>query len=497
MTTVETSTGTTVDTAADTAAEVDRPRLRRPRLLAERPLHLLGLRPGWPLWALLALYPLWWALGLGTLIFLILAVPMAIDLSRRRPLRLPPGFWLWGLFLIWVVVSASTLGMNPPNTVVDSLGSRIPAYLLRLAQYVAATITLVYAGNLTEREMPQSKLVRLLGFMFLTTLAGGILGVLAPHFSFTSPTEALLPNSLVAHQYVHDLVHPTAAQVENILGYTSPRPSAPFTYTNAWGNVLSITLPWFLIWMGVASRGRPSRRLVGLALVAVAIVPTVYSVNRGLWIGLGVSLLYVVIRLALRGKLLPVGALAVALIAGIAIFPSTPLQRIVTDRLAHPHSNQGRTYQSIAAIKGATHSPIVGFGSTRGIVGGHQSITVGRSSACARCGNEAIGGAGQLWLLVFAQGFVGAFLYVGFFVRVLWRYRRDSTAIGIAGSLVTLLGLVYMFVYGSVGAPLTLSFLAIALMWRGERGRAARARAAAAGEDGPPRGARRRIPRSA
>ncbi len=38
-----------------------------------RPVRL----PAWPLTGLLLLYPLWWALGLGVLIFPLVALPMA------------------------------------------------------------------------------------------------------------------------------------------------------------------------------------------------------------------------------------------------------------------------------------------------------------------------------------------------------------------------------------------------------------------------------------
>ena len=59
--------------------------------------------PAWPLAGILAFYPLWWALGLGVLIFPLAAVPMLVLLLRRRaagrPLLLPPGFAWWLLFL--------------------------------------------------------------------------------------------------------------------------------------------------------------------------------------------------------------------------------------------------------------------------------------------------------------------------------------------------------------------------------------------------------------
>ena len=64
--------------------------------VAAQPPRFLPLRPGWPLTGILLLYPLWWALGLGVLIFPIAAVPMVVILVRQRrsgrPIALPPGF---------------------------------------------------------------------------------------------------------------------------------------------------------------------------------------------------------------------------------------------------------------------------------------------------------------------------------------------------------------------------------------------------------------------
>src|SRR4051812_32928417 len=66
-------------------------------------------RSGWPVVALCALYPLWWALGLGVLVFPLAAVPMGVILLRRLVtgvrLRVPPGFGWWLLFLAAVAIS--------------------------------------------------------------------------------------------------------------------------------------------------------------------------------------------------------------------------------------------------------------------------------------------------------------------------------------------------------------------------------------------------------
>ena len=92
--------------------------------------------PAWPIVGMLACYPLWWALGLGVLIFPILAVPMMYLLARGRtlgrPVRLPPGFAWWALFLVVVVVSIGALGADPSGTVPERATDRVVAVLFRL-----------------------------------------------------------------------------------------------------------------------------------------------------------------------------------------------------------------------------------------------------------------------------------------------------------------------------------------------------------------------------
>jgi hypothetical protein len=71
--------------------------------------------------------------------------------------------------------------------------------------------------------------------------------------------------------------------------------------------------------------------------------------------------------------------------------------------------------------------------------------------------------------MIFANGFVGAGLYVGFFVYAIWRYRNDHSAIGIAGGLGVLLPLFYMFVYNALTSPLCVYLLSVALLWKNDQ----------------------------
>jgi hypothetical protein len=47
-------------------------------------------RAGWPLTVIFLGFPLWWLLGFGMLIFLIMSVPMAVHLYQRRSRVLVP-----------------------------------------------------------------------------------------------------------------------------------------------------------------------------------------------------------------------------------------------------------------------------------------------------------------------------------------------------------------------------------------------------------------------
>jgi hypothetical protein len=403
---------------------------------------------------------------MGTLIIFVLAVPMAWHLVRRRPVLTPPGFGLWMLFLGWVLVSTVMLSANPPGTVPSTASARLISVGFNVAGYAAATIILLYAGNLSEREFPRRRLVRQLGFFFLIVLGGGLLGTFAPTFQFTSLVEKMLPTRVAQDVFVKSLVHPAAAQLQDVLGFTSPRPSAPFGYTNTWGNCLALLLGWFVIsWVLHVSAGR---RILGLIALAATAVPIVYSLNRGLWIGIVLMVAIIAVRWALRGRMMLLGGVLVgALIVGIVLIQS-PLGTLVQQRLDNGKSNDIRTFTTNRTLDVLTYSPVIGFGSTRAALGSANSIAIGQDLQCPKCGNPTLGSNGQLWLLLIAQGVGGTLLYVGFFLRSMWVYRRDRSPIGDAGMLAIALPLFFMFVYNALTMPLVISFLSIALLWRNQ-----------------------------
>ena len=315
---------------------------------------------------------------------------MAWQLRRMSPLKVPRGFALWLCFLLAVLISGLMLGKTAPGTLPHGAASQLIAYSLRLLNYVAAAVLLLYVGNMRSRGLTDRRVVGCLATLFVVAVAGGLLGLVAPGFNFTSPIELLLPHSLAANGYVQVLVHPAAAQNQDVLGFTAPRPKAPFEYTNTWGNVLGLLVVWFVVWAALSGT---RRRLIAAGVLAVALVPIVNSLNRGLWVGLGFALLLVAVRLAMSGRLATVIGLAAAVstLAGRCSWPRRSAT-VVQERLNHGHSNDIRSNLARRRVPGGNRVADRSAGAPPGEVrGSYQSIAVGTTSDCARCGNADIG----------------------------------------------------------------------------------------------------------
>jgi hypothetical protein len=424
---------------------------------------------GWPLTLLFLLFPVWWAFGLSTFIFIILAIPMAAFLIRKRDLWAPRGFGFWLLFVAWMLIGVTMLWADAPGAEPGGGGGgRLMVFGFRAATYLAATIVFLYVLNSDERDLPNRRVVRLLALMFVFTVCGGVLGVVAPRFEFTSVLEFVLPHGLAKNEFVNGMIHPAAADIQKVLGYEQSRPIAPFSFSNSWGSNLSMYLPFFLLaWFG---KDAGWRRFVAPVVLLAALAPVVYSLNRGLWAALAVGAVYLAVRLAMLGRFWLLQLMGGALIIGVIVFFASPLAGIVQQRMEHQHSNDRREQLATETIRSVvTGSPILGFGSTRDVQGTFASIAGGSTPDCPACGVPPLGTQGQFWLVLFSQGLVGVALFCAFFLRRFVAHIQDPWPVAIAGCCVLLFFGLELPIYDTLGAPLVTVMISLGLMARRQR----------------------------
>ena len=393
-------------------------RRRNSRPTRDDYLPIVSQLPMWPITMMVVGYPLWFVLGLSGVMWAVLAIPMAFALVNRPALMVPRGMGLWVVFLAAVLGSALS---------VDTF-SRSLAYCLRLGYYLGAGAFLLYVLN-GRKGVPVARVVKAFTILWMVTVAGGWAALILGGWSFKAPMYYLLPQALLSNELVSSWVNIGFADVQNIVGFPVPRPKAPYSYSNGWGSMLALLTPFAMISLSDNRVDLPNR-LVRLVLV-LSIVPAVISLNRGLWMSLGVAVIYLAFRYGVGGN----ASLFLRLLMGLAVIAVllllTPLGDLIATRFATSHSNSDRTELATSAIRGALQRPIFGWGTPR---------PSGRNL-------PSIGTHGQLWMVVFSHGFVGAIGFVGALGTFLIRTARQQSAAGLWAHAVIVIAIVQLPIY--------------------------------------------------
>ena len=405
----------------------------------------LRLPVTWPLVVLFVAFPLWWALGLSAFIWSIIAVPMAVALVWRRRSEAPVAIVLWFAFVSWVLLSGIQL---------DNL-NRIITFSYRFSLYVGAAVLFLYVYNMPRSSSLDLKVLRILTIFWIIVIAGGYAGILLGNHTFTPPLLHLLPHRLRTNTFVEQLVLPVMAEVQKFLGFPVPRPAAPFEYTNEWGGNMAVLT---LVALAAASAaGRGLRRRVIIIVLAASIVPMIFSLNRGMFLSLALGILYMTVRLAIRGRIGALASVLAVIALTVIIVAMTPLGHLVVSSFdsAHGHSNTTRLSLYQQASVGANASPVFGYGAPQ------QSNQVGQLA-----GTPQIGTQGQLWLVLYSNGYPALVLFIGFFLAVLWQTRRARGTVGLWLHTAPLVALVQIPVYGLLRGELQVTMVVAALAYR-------------------------------
>jgi O-antigen ligase len=397
-----------------------------------------GELPLWPPALAFLGTPLWWLLGIGDITWILLAAVMVYLLARRGRVEVPRGMGVWFLFLLWMAFSV--IG-------IDTSG-RLVGFVYRAAIYLALTVLFVYIYNARERFTARAVGGMLTGY-WLIVVAGGYLGVFFPLLAITTPLAYVLPDALLSNELVAEMAYRRVTQWDptSFLAL-DPRPSAPFLYTNSWGNAYSLLLP---VVAGYLISIRGERRFWWLAAaIPLSFVPAFLTLNRGMFIGLGLAALYIAFRLVLRRNLKALVALvAIGAVFGIT-YSVLPVEERLTSRVETSSSTEDRANLYEETWVRTLDSPLLGYGAPR------PSFTPGAPSA---------GTQGHLWMLMFSHGLPGALLFVAFLV-VLWlKTWRSPGSFGLTANTAIIVLIVELVYYGvqTSGLPIVFALGAVAL----------------------------------
>ncbi|GIJ10218.1 hypothetical protein Van01_34320 [Micromonospora andamanensis] len=392
--------------------------------------------PLWPLAAMFGLVPLWWVAGgfylgwplLGALLFTLLAT--------RGRVPLPPATGIWLLFLAIAVASASRLA-SPTS---------LPTFVLRLAFYLTALVVAVYVYTVArERPDQAAVLVPLCAFWF-GLVALGWLGVLMPRFELTTPVEALLPSGVSGVPFISDMVHLNTAEYSARSLNPIYRPAAPYAYTNNYGSAYAMTLPCVVAYTMLRRRGL--LRWAVLASLPVSLVPAFLTLNRAMFLSLGVGLGVLGVRAALRGNTRVAASIAGMVVLGGVASLFIPVAEMIGNRVESSDTNTDRLSLYTEVLRRVGDSPWLGYGAP---------MEVDTVSADAPIGTQ-----GQLWMVLFSHGVPALLCFLAWFVAAALICARGRSAAGQWLSVVPVICLVQVPFYGMANQNLSVAFFAVA-----------------------------------
>jgi len=399
-----------------------------------------GRLPRWPVGALLGGYPLWWLLGVADASWIVFAAVMATYLIARGRVRVPRGFVFWMLFLLAALLSATQLA---------SVGE-FSLYGYRVVQYFSATVLFLYIYNareeITNRYVGGSAFI-----LWLTTITGGILGMLLPTTVYRSPLSYILPDFLLNNDLVNHMVIRRFAQYDpDSWVVVDPRPSAPYLYTNNWGNAYSLLLPLVLIYLMETQGSR--RKWWVLVSLPLSLIPAIATMNRGMFIGVAILVVYIAVRYLLMGRVMVAVCCAVVMLVGVAALTLTPLKDQMQDRLETSGTNEGRTDVYLETLNDVAQSPILGNGGPR------QNPNPKL---------PPVGSHGQFWIVMHSHGIPAVCFFIAWFVSAFVQGARRRDFAGIASGGAVLISLVQITFYGFVPVGMALLMVSCALTTRG------------------------------
>ena len=232
-------------------------------------------------------------------------------------------------------------------------------------------------------------------------IALGWIGVFKPQFAFTTPMELLLPDVITSDDGAHAILHSHATEFNPRSLNPYYRTAAPYPYTNNWGTGFAILVPCVVAYLTSVRTGW--LRTVLLVTAPLALVPAFFTLNRGMFIGLGAGLLYLGVRALMRGDVRLIGSIVGVAIVGWIATLFIPVTDLISNRVENTDSTSDRADLYVQTMAAVVKSPLLGYGAPRLVDTTH--------------GAEPLGTQGQMWMMMYSHGIPALLLFLALLRR--------------------------------------------------------------------------------
>jgi O-antigen ligase len=256
----------------------------------------------------------------------------------------------------------------------------------------------------------------------------------------------VLPPGLAHERFILDVTHLDATEFNPLSDNPIYRPAAPYPYTNNWGTAYAFLIPFLLAYLSTVRRG--TMRIALLISLPLSIVPAFLTLNRGMFIGLGAGLVYLLVRELARGRVRMLLPAAGIILLGLLFTLIIPVGDLIEARTTTTDTNTDRFDLYAQTWAAVVHSPLLGFGQPNSVDTTHAA--------------EPLGTQGMIWQVLYSHGIPATIcLYLLFAVIA----RRMAAAVSPAGRWLSMLPIIAIVVtpfYSYIDPNISVLFYAIA-----------------------------------
>jgi O-antigen ligase len=223
------------------------------------------------------------------------------------------------------------------------------------------------------------------------------------------------------------------------------RPAAPFPFTNNWGTAYALLLPCVLAYLSSVRTGR--FRIVLIVSLPLSVVPAFATLNRGMFLGLGVGLVYLALRALMRGEVRQIASIGVLVGLFWLVSLVVPVQEKIADRVSSTDTNVDRLDLYVKTWHAVMQSPLLGYGVP--------------NSADTTLVAEPLGTQGLLWQVMYCYGLPALAIFLCWGLLTSRTLARATSPAGRWLSTVPVIALAVIPVYGYLDQNLSIIFLAV------------------------------------